>query len=232
MFNIIIPAYNEEDSIKDVLDDLLNLKLNSRIIVIDDFSSDNTPQILYKLSESNRNITVILNTYHKGYAGVLKQGFKMIAPQDIIVVVAADYCDDISLIEKMYKQACSGKDIVCASRYTKGGKRLGGALLKSIGSRLVNKILYFITGIPCHDFTNSFKMFHKRVIDSIGMESRGFDIFTELVLKAYFEGFIITEIPTVWRERSKGKSHFMLFKDGIRYLRWIFYGLKRIVLRK
>ncbi len=232
MLNIIVPAYNEEGSVKDVLKELLNSKLNGRIIVIDDSSSDNTPHILSSFSEFSKNITVVLNKCHKGYAEVIKQGFRMTGSKDIIVVVSADCCDDVSLIKKMYEQACRGKDIVCASRYVKGGKRIGGLLLKSIGSRVVNKVLHCLTGAPCHDFTNSFKMFHKKVIDSIEIESRGFDIFAELTLKAYLQGFTIVEMPTIWRERDSGKSHFSLFKDGIGYLRWILYGLKYIVLKK
>jgi hypothetical protein len=93
----------------------------------------------------------------------------------------------------------------------------------------VGNSLHYFLGLPTHDIANAFKMYRKNVIDSINIESKGFEVSMELALKAYFSGFKITEVPTVWRERTKGKSSFKMLKLLPAYLKlylWAFY--KRI----
>ena len=82
-------------------------------------------------------------------------------------------------------------------------------------------------GIPTHDIANAFKMYRKSVLDSIHIEGKGFEISMELLLKAYYSGFKITEVPTVWRERKKGKSSFKMFKLFPKYLRLYLWGIEK-----
>ncbi len=137
----------------------------------------------------------------------------------------ADLCDEVEIIQHMYKKIFEGYDIVCASRYTGGGEREGGSILKAFLSRYSNWLLHKITKVPTTDLTNSFKAYRKTVLEDIPIRSNGFDISMEIVLKAYFKGYKIAEIPTKWRERSKGQSHFMILRDGIRHLKWFIFGL-------
>jgi hypothetical protein len=69
------------------------------------------------------------------------------------------------------------------------------------------------------------------VIKNINIESKGFEISMELPLKAYFGGFKISEVPTVWRERSKGKSSFKIFKLLPCYLKIYAWAIKKRILR-
>ena len=81
------------------------------------------------------------------------------------------------------------------------------------------------TGIPTRDVANAFKMYRKEVIESINIESTGFEVSMELALKAYFNGFKVTEVPTVWREREKGKSSFKIFNLTPNYSRWYLWAV-------
>ncbi|MFH2146169.1 MAG: glycosyltransferase family 2 protein [Candidatus Omnitrophota bacterium] len=227
--NIIIPVYNEQELINDTLNVIISrLALSYQIIIIDDGSSDDTPQIIKRFAKTQANTVVIANTTHQGFARVLKQGIALVPEDEVFVPVMADGCDDIGLIEEMYRYICRGADVVCASRYIKGGRRIGGAVLKSIGSRFVNWIFAIGTKIPCHDFTNSFKMIRKKVYDSVSLESVGFEISAELILKVFVNKYKILELPTLWREKTHRRSHFKLCKDGLKYIRWVIYGLNNI----
>ena len=85
----------------------------------------------------------------------------------------------------------------------------------------------FLIKIPTCDIANAFKMYRKKVIDSIDIESKGFEISMELPLKAYYLGFKITEVPTVWREREKGRSNFNMVNLAPNYWRWYLWAIKR-----
>ena len=90
---------------------------------------------------------------------------------------------------------------------------------------------YFILGTPTHDIANAFKLYRMNVIKSMNIESKGFEISMEIPVKAYFNGFRISEIPTVWKERSKGKSSFKIFKLLPHYLKIYAWAIKKRILR-
>jgi hypothetical protein len=110
-----------------------------------------------------------------------------------------------------------------------GGGRLGGSRLKAFLSSFAGRSLRYLLNLPTNDITNSFKMYRRNVTDSIGivnLKSHGFDISMEMALKAYYLGFKITEVPTIWKERSRGKSNFKIFKslpDYIKLYIWAIY---------
>ena len=101
-----------------------------------------------------------------------------------------------------------GYDIVCASRYMKGGVKTGGPLLKSFFSRLVCLSMCWLIKCPTHDITNAFKMYRKEILKNINIESAGFAVSMQITLKAFFAGYRITELPTTWKGRVVGQSDF------------------------
>ena len=137
----------------------------------------------------------------------------------------ADLSDDIDKIDQMYLMIKKGYDIICASRYMKGGRQIGGPFLKGLFSRLSGTSLYYL-GLPTHDPTNAFKMYRKSIFNTVEIESDGgFEYNLEIIVKAFKKGYKITEIPAVWRDRTEGKSKFELLKWLPKYLRWYWYFL-------
>ena len=100
-----------------------------------------------------------------------------------------------------------------------GGQHLGGSKIKALLSRWGDVSLKHLLNLPMHDISNAFKMYRKKVIDSIEIESQWFEISMEIPLKAYYAGFRVTEVPTVWRERTQGVSSFKVFSLLPRYIR-------------
>ena len=133
----------------------------------------------------------------------------------------------------MYKAYTNGNDIVVASRFMKGGSMKGCPLIKSILVRLASTTLYLFSSIPVRDSSNGFRLFSRRLIDEVEIESKlGFAYSLELLAKCNRMGLKIKEIPAQWEERSEGSSRFRIMKWLPDYLRWYFYGLGTTWLRK
>jgi len=230
-FSIVIPAHNEEENIGEVLAkiEIVLSGLDYELIVVNDHSIDLTGEIVKELALRYPNIRLVENVRDKGFANAIQTGFSSINTE-VVIPVMGDLCDDLASIKSMLVKIEEGYDIVCGSRYSKGGERLGGSKFKGFLSSTAGRSLHFILGIPTNDIANAFKMYRKKVIDAVKLEAKGFDISMEIPVKAYYMGFKIAEVPTVWRERTKGKSTFKVFKLLPGYLKIYFWAIwKRII---
>ena len=230
--SIIVPAHNEEDNIVDVINKIENsVDIPFELIVVNDHSVDNTVRLIEELRRKYSNVRLAQNQSDRGFANAIKTGFSN-ATGNVFIPIMADLCDDLSIIKKMFDKITEGYDVVCGSRYIKGGARLGGSKIKGFFSCFVGWSLRFLLGIPTHDIANAFKMYQRKVIDSMDIRAKGFEISMEIPLKAYYLGFKLTQIPTLWQERTKGKSTFKMFRMLPNYLKlyiWaIFMRFKKI----
>lgn len=192
--------------------------------MVDDHSTDKTTETVVGLSAEFKNVRLVQNLDSPGFANALKTGFRN-AKTDVVIPVMADLCDDPQTINKMYERFKEGFDIVCGSRYMKGGRKIGGPRIKSFFSRFVGISLHLFTGIPTQDISNSFKLYRKKVLDSVNIESKGFEISAEIPLKAYFSGYKISEVVTTWVNRKAGESKFKVFKQGFGYLKLYLWAI-------
>jgi len=210
--SIIIPAFNEEQNIADVIKQVENsLDIDFELIIVNDHSVDFTVGIVEQFTSKYNNIRLVENKLPKGFGNAIKTGFKT-ALGDVIMPVMGDLCDDLSTVKSMLDKINEGYDIVCGSRYIKGGARIGGSKIKGFFSCFAGQSLSFLLGLPTHDIANAFKMYKKKVMGSVEINSSGFEVSMEIPIKAYYLGFRITEVPTIWRERKKGKSSFKMFE--------------------
>ena len=125
----------------------------------------------------------------------------------------ADGSDEPEIVDRMVELARGGADLVAASRYMKGGRQIGGPLLKRLMSRVAGLTLHWFARVPTHDPTNNFKLYSRRFLESTEIESTaGFELALELTVKATLAKRRIAEIPTTWRDRTAGQSNFKLRK--------------------
>lgn len=225
--SIIIPVYNEEENIEAVLDEIsIKIKTAHEILIVYDFEEDSTLPIVRKYAKSKPQIRLVKNIFGKGVLNAIKSGFEE-AKHELLLVVMADLADDLSKTEDMIKKIREGYDLVCGSRYIKGGKQVGGPWIKGMLSRGAGISLYYLTGIPTHDVTNNFKMYRRKVLDSVKIESNGgFELAMEITVKAFLKGMKISEVPSIWRDRSAGSSKFRLWNWLPRYVYWYIFALK------
>ena len=152
---------------------------------------------------------------------------------DCVIVFPADDLLNINIIDQMYSAFKNNNDIVVASRFIKGGSMKGCPLIKSILVRFASTTLYFFSSIPVKDASNGFRLFSRRLLNTVTVESKiGFAYSLELLAKCNRLKFKIAEIPAQWEERSEGSSRFKIFSWLPQYLRWYFYGLGTTWLKK
>jgi dolichol-phosphate mannosyltransferase len=223
-FAIVIPVYNEGQIISETIRQILQKVQGSyTAYFIYDMPEDTSlPHI--RMFNDPRLVTM-KNKYGRGVLNAIRTGMEETKEPNIVVFMA-DMSEDPSYINDMIAKAEDGFDVVCGSRYMKGGAQIGAPRFKSFLSRMAGLSLHFLTGIPTHDISDSFKLYSRKVLNDVKLESvGGFEIGMEIVVKAYLKGYKVTEIPVVWRDRAAGKSNFKLFQWLPRYLHWYFYLL-------
>lgn len=226
--DIIIPVYNEAENIEGCLHEIKkNIGESIEVFLVYDLEEDNTIPVINKIKNKfDFSINLIKNKFGRGPANAIKTGF-MHSKSKTVLVVMGDISDDLKSVNSMYIKIKGGYDVVCGSRYMKGGKQIGGPFIKGIMSRIASLSLYFFAGLPTHDATNSFKMYNKDLIDNITIESkRGFEVGLEIVAKAFINGYRITEVPCIWSNRTAGSSNFKIIKWMPDYLKWYFRIIK------
>ena len=170
---------------------------------------------------------LVRNKYGRGALNAIKTGLED-AQTELIVVTMADLCDPPEVINDMVAAAeRESADLVCASRYMKGGKQYGGPQFKGFLSHTAGLLLCWFARLPTHDPTNSFKLYRKSFLNTVKIESTGgFELGLELVVKAHLARRRIVEVPTTWRDRVAGRSNFKLWKWLPNYLKWFFRAFR------
>ncbi len=228
--SIVVPAHNEQENIGEVITQIENVvRVPHELIVVEDHCADATAQIALRLAAGFPAVRVVSNRLPKGFANAVRFGISQ-ATGEAIVLVMADLCDELKVIDELWKKFGQGYDVVCAARYMPGGARCGGSRLKGFLSGFAGRSLHALLGIPTHDVANSFKLYRSAAIQNITTQAAGFEISMELVLKAYWAGYRISEVPTVWHERTRGSSSFRIGKLLPGYIRLYLWAIiKRLV---
>jgi glycosyltransferase involved in cell wall biosynthesis len=225
--DFVMPVYNEGPNIARALEELHHhVRLPMRVLVVYDFDEDDTLPVVRGLLPRYPSVRLVKNTLGRGVLNAVRAGIASTTAETVIVTMA-DLSDDLTVVPRMVELIrAEGFDIVCASRYMKGGHQIGGPRLKKFLSWMAGVSLHWLTGIPTHDATNAFRAYRRGVLLESPIESQaGFEYSLEITAKAYARGRRITEVPSTWRDRSAGTSRFELGKWLPHYLRWYFYAL-------
>ena len=220
---IVIPVYNERENIARALSEIEGeVKTGHVINIIYDFEEDSSIPVAEKEKlKYTTVINLIKNKRGKGVLNAIKTGLET-AATEYVVVTTADLSDPPEVMNKMLEIAATqNADIVCASRYMKGGKQIGGPFVKRIMSRIAGLSLYHLAKLPTHDATNSYKLYRTSFLKKQNIESTGgFELGLEMVVKAHIQGYKILETPTIWKDRPAGKSNFKIIEWLPSYLKW------------
>jgi dolichol-phosphate mannosyltransferase len=225
---IIIPVYNEAENIGETIRAIeAKVKTLHTIYIVYDFDEDNTLPVVKRLKEGGVDLVLLKNTAGR-VVNAIKIGLRE-AKEKYLLVTMADCSDDYGVVDAMVERAGQGFDVVCGSRYAKGGRQIGGPLLKKSLSRMAGLSLRYLARVPTTDVTNSFKLYRKTMVDILTIESDGgFEIGMEIVIKAHFSGYRVTEIPCTWHDRLQGASRFRILHWMPKYLKWYFFALKKM----
>ncbi len=226
---MVVPVYNEGENVVPTLRGVVE-RTRTRpleVLVVHDFDEDTTVPVVKRLQVELPELHLHRNDLGRGALNALKSGLAA-ARAPYVLVTMGDGSDDPRDIDAMFALAQGGADVVAGSRYMKGGHQVGGPLLKRTMSRVAGLSLHWLGGLPIHDATSNYRLYSKRLLQRVTIESTGgFELGLELTVKAYALGMRIAEVPTTWSDRTAGESRFRLWQWLPRYLHWYWRGMAR-----
>ena len=223
--DIVMPVYNEGAAIDPVLRSLVeHVRTPYRLLVCHDRDDDTTLASIRALGPAAGRVEFVRNR-GSGVLGAIVTGFEA-STAPVVLMMPADDDSNAPRLDAMVELTRAGADIVCPSRFIGDGCMVGCPIVKATLVRLVAWFMYHVVGVPTHDPTNGFRMFSRRVIERIPIETRaGFAWSIELLVKAQRLGWRVEERPAQWFERKAGKSRFRVLTWAPSYLRWVWYAL-------
>jgi dolichol-phosphate mannosyltransferase len=229
--DIVIPVHNEGANIRSVLDSFAaSLQYPIRVLICYDHEDDDT---LTALQGYHAPFPVVpVRNRGTGALGAVLTGLDQ-STAPAVIVFPADDDFNAPRLNHMIARFRDGYDIVAGSRFMPGGSMEGCPLVKAVLVRCTAWFLWHIARVPTRDATSGLRLFSRRVIDRIPIESRvGFAYSLELLVKVQRLGWPVSEVPFLWRERVAGSSRFRVFAWAPQYLVWVRYALETTFLRR
>lgn len=226
--SIVIPCYNERDTIEKIIERVRNAPLNSKeIIVVDDGSQDGT-QILLQEKISQMVERVIYHPVNQGKGAALRSGFAA-ATGDFIVVQDADLEYSPNDYPLLLEPLMSGKaDAVIGSRFMGGQPHRVLFFWHMVGNKFLTLLSNMLTNINLTDVETGYKAFKAPIIKSIQIEEDRFGVEPEIIAKLVRTGCRIYEVGISYSGRTYAEGKKINWKDGFRAIYAIFkYNLER-----
>jgi dolichol-phosphate mannosyltransferase len=230
--DIVIPVYNTGRNILPVLDALRReVKTPLRVMICYDRDDDTTLEAIKDYPRDRFGVVAVKNR-GSGALGAILSGFEAAdAPAVLMMPDDDDY--NAGIIDPMMERFRSGCELVCPSRFMPGGCMVGCPPMKAGLVRIAAFVLKHIAGLPTHDPTNGFRLFSKRLLREVPIETKaGFAYSLELLVKVERLGWKVEELPAKWFERKTGASRFRIMKWAPIYLEWVKYAFATRLLRR
>ncbi|MFA7273185.1 MAG: glycosyltransferase family 2 protein [Crocinitomicaceae bacterium] len=227
--SVVIPAYNEAESIVETLTHLYSClnenNISHEILVINDNSKDSTLEILMKEKSNIDTLKVYTNDGPNGFGYAVRYGLERFKG-DCVAVMMADLSDSPEDLVIFYNKMLEGFDCVFGSRWIKGGRVYDYPQPKKMINRIANNIVKITFRLKYNDCTNAFKLYKRETI--LGLKpflSPHFNLTLELPLKAIVRGYSYAVVPNSWRNRKAGESKLKIKEMGSRYFFILLYCL-------
>tara|TARA_B100000579_G_scaffold404819_1_gene389950 strand:+ start:5857 stop:6570 length:714 start_codon:yes stop_codon:yes gene_type:complete len=225
MLSIIIPARNESENLEDIVNYFSkNLSsLNFEVLIINDFSEDDTLTKAQKLFENKKKFYVFDNN-KQGLGGAINLGIEK-SSGEYVAIMMADLSDDVNDLIK-YVEILNQKkiDAVLGSRFMKESKVTDYPIRKLVLNRVFNFVVSLLFWNKYNDYTNAFKIYKKKALkDIMPLVSESFNIFLEIPLKIISRNYTYEVIPINWYGRKKGEAKFKIKELQSKYLFTLIY---------
>jgi dolichol-phosphate mannosyltransferase len=220
--SVVIPAFNEEGSIRDTVTTLTTVlrreDVDYEVVVVDDASTDRTAEEIGRLTEADTRVRYLRSPYRNGFGFAVRAGLEAFSG-DAVAIMMADLSDDPEDLIAYYRVLEAGYDCAFGSRFMPGGSVSDYPKLKLVMNRLVNLGIGLLFGHGYNDTTNAFKAYKREVIENVQpLLSHHFNLTVEIPLKAIVRGHSYAIVPISWRNRTSGTSKLKLQEMGSRYL--------------
>lgn len=207
---IVIPTYNERESIESLIREVLSLSLDLNILVVDDNSPDGTGAIVSKLAEESSKVRLLTRKKRKGRGSAGVDGFKTALEMgaDLIIEMDADFSHHPRHIPDLVANA-KNYHVVLGSRFVPGGADRDRGLLRQMVTRLAGLYVRTSLGIKIRDVSSGYRCFRKEVFEKVDLDdmiSAGPAIVLEILYKVCLNGFSVKEVPIIFEDRRQGQT--------------------------
>lgn len=210
---VVIPTYNEKENIQALIEQIMGLRRQIQVLVVDDASPDGTGEVVEQLGNRYQGQVFCLHRLSKlGFASAYIEGFKKaLSMPDIeyIISMDADFSHNPLSLPKIL-ESLNQAAVVVGSRYTNGTVSVvNWPVRRLILSRTANLYAQYVTGLKVTDCTSGFVGFRRKVLEEINLDkivSDGYSFLIELKYQAQKAGFHLAEIPIIFEERRLGQS--------------------------
>ena len=228
LLSIIIPAYNEEESITETIDLIVSTldeaEIAHEILIVNDNSKDNTETVLQQLFAKYTSVKYVTNPGPNGFGFAIRYGLERFSG-DCVAIMMADLSDSPKDLVLFYNEMIE-KDVDCVfgTRWSKGGKVIDYPFFKKVINRIANRIIRMVMNIKYNDTTNAFKLYKREVIPGLQpLLSPHFNLTIELPLKAIIRGYTYSIVSNSWTNRKFGVSKLNIQEMGSRYFFILMY---------
>lgn len=216
--SVIIPAYNEEKTIGNVIKETISIMdgqlMPYEVIVVNDGSTDQTGQVA-----SKHKARVLSNEKNRGKGYSIRKALEQ-AQGDIIITIDSDGEHNPKEIPDLLDPVLGGIDVVSGSRFMSENK-YATTKLNRIGNFVFNTAILALTGNYITDSQSGFRAMRRKVLEEISLKSDGYEIETEITVKGLKNGFIFRERPITCKRRLFNVSKVKLVRDGTKILKTI-----------
>jgi dolichol-phosphate mannosyltransferase len=229
LLSVVIPAYNEEESIGETLRSLhatlVAAGIAHEIVVTNDNSKDNTLARLEELAREIPTLVYYTNAGPNGFGYAVRYGLERYRG-DCVAVMMADLSDAPADLVRFYRKMQEGYDCVFGSRWGKDGRVVDYPPHKRVINRVANFIVKTVFRLKYNDCTNAFKLYRRHTMEGLKpFLSPHFNLTLELPLKAIVRGYSYAVVPNSWTNRKYGESKLKIKEMGSRYFFIMMYCL-------
>ncbi len=224
---VIIPTYNEVQNIALLLPQLFEIGPHISVLVVDDNSTDGTPQVVKNLCGQFSALFLLSRPGKSGLGSAYRDGFRFALERgfEVVLQMDADLTHRPVFIAPMLAQL-SCCDVVVGSRYIEGGRTVSWPFTRWLLSQTGNFFARTLLRLPVYDVTSGFKCFRRKVLLEIGLEtmdSEGYIFQVEFLRRTFLKGFRVEECPIVFEGRVFQESKISpgIFWEGfVKVLSW------------
>ena len=207
---IIIPTYNERENIVLLVEKIVELGLDSQVIIVDDNSPDGTGQLADQLAAQHAGVGVIHRSGKLGLGTAHIAGIKAALDDGVANILTMDA--DFSHHPRFIPDLLAGLerfDLVIGSRYVPGGGTRYCTVPRKVLSRGANLFARSVLSLGAGDATAGFRGYHREVLESISLDdilSNGYSFLIEMLYRCQRQGWSVGEVPIIFENRQRGAS--------------------------
>jgi len=225
--SVVIPAYNEEGTVAETVNEIVSTldaeRIEHEVIVVDDSSTDGTAAVVERIAAEHPQVRCLPSPYENGFGFAVRAGLETFEG-DAVAIVMADGSDSPRDLVSYQRLLEEGYECAFGSRFVHGSKVSDYPRSKLIMNRIVNWGIRALFRHGYNDTTNAFKAYRREVIENVQpFLSHHFNLTVELPLKAVVRGYSYGIVPISWANRKAGVSKLRLNEMGSRYLFIVLY---------